>query len=246
VVLRRAGGCDRPHHAAQALASRLIYWRPATDNRTDHGFRLQGYPRVRFNDGRPDPIGNFWIGSMKNNVLPDGELGETGKGEGVLFRVAPSGEVTEWRRALGVSNTLCWSPDGRTFYFGDTLENELRAYDYSITTGAIANERPFFSGFSRGLPDGSAIDSDGYIWNCRFGGGCIARIDPDGKVNRTIDLPVPNITTCTFGGPDLRRLYITTAGILTPPGYRLAGGLFTINVDVPGQPENSFRIAPCV
>jgi sugar lactone lactonase YvrE len=225
-----------------ALGSKLIFWWPETDRRADFGFSLSGVPRVRFNDGRSDPAGNFWVGSMKNNVLPDGELAEAGPGEGVLYRVDPKGAVTEWRQGLGISNTLCWSPDARSFYFGDTLENEIRVYDYNKDSCAISNERPFLSGFDRGYPDGSAIDSAGYLWNCRFAGGCIVRLAPDGSVDRVVDMPVQNITTCAFGGPDLKTLFITTASIISPPGNRLAGSLFALEVDAPGMAENKFRV----
>ena len=145
-----------------ALGSKLIWWWPQTDRREDHGFVLPGTPRVRLNDGRADPAGNFWVGSMKNNVLPDGQLGEVGPGEGILYRIAPDGAVSEWRHGLGISNTLCWSPDRCTFYFGDTLANEIYAYDYDAKVGAISEERHFFTGFDRGSPDGSAIDSEGF------------------------------------------------------------------------------------
>jgi len=90
---------------------------------------------------------------------------------------------------------------------------------------------------------GSAIDSAGFLWNCRFGGGCIVRLAPDGAVDRVVEMPVRNITTCTFGGPDLRTLFITTASIVAPPGDRLAGSLFALDVDVPGVPENRFSIS---
>jgi len=230
----------RPDRMLVALASGLINWWPATDQRQDFGFALPGWPRVRLNDGRADPEGNFWVGSMKNNVLPDGELGDAGPGEGVLYRIDPKGHSTEWRTHLGISNTLCWSPDQRTFYFADTLANEIYAYDYS--GGCITNGRIFHKGFDRGAPDGSAIDSAGYLWNCRFGGGCILRLAPDGTVDRVVEMPVQNITTCTFGGPDLKTLFITTAGILSPPGNRLAGSLFAMAVEIPGVPENRFLI----
>jgi sugar lactone lactonase YvrE len=226
-----------------ALASKLIFWWPEIDRRADFGFNLPGYPQVRFNDARSDPAGNFWVGSMKNNVLPDGELGEAGKGEGVLFRVDPKGAVTEWRQDLGIPNTLCWSPDARLFYFADTLENEIRVYDYNKVSGDISNERPFLSGFDRGFPDGSAIDSAGYLWNCRFYGGCIVRLAPDGSLDRIVEMPVQNITTCTFGGPALKTLFITSASIVSPPGNRLAGSLFALDVEVPGMTENKFRVA---
>ena len=101
---------SRPDQMLVALGSKLINWWPATDRRTDFGFVLSGYPQVRFNDGRSDPAGNFWVGSMKNNMLPNGELSEAGKGEGVLFRVDPKGSVTVWREGLGISNTLPGCP----------------------------------------------------------------------------------------------------------------------------------------
>lgn len=223
-----------------ALGSKLIYWWPQSDRREDFGFSLPGSPRVRLNDGRPDPNGNFWVGSMKNNVLPDGQLGEAAKGEGLLYRVSPEGKVTEWRSGLGISNTLCWSPDAKTFYFGDTLENEVRAYDYDAATASISNERSFFAGFERGLPDGSSIDCEGHVWNCRFGGGSIVRVAPDGTISRIVDMPVTNITTCTFGGPDLKTLFVTTASVMAPASERLAGSLFALRVDVPGLAENRF------
>lgn len=222
------------------LASKLIWWWPATDRRQDHGFHLEGFPKVRLNDGRTDPLGNFWVGSMKNNVLPDGELGDPGPGEGKLFRIAPDGTVTTWVEGLGISNTLCWSPDRKTFYFGDTLDNVLWAFDYDA--GTITNRRDHFRDFDRGLPDGSAIDAEGTLWNCRFGGGCIARVSPDGKQRGTVDIGVPNVTTCVFGGDDLKTLYITTASIVTPPGHRLAGSLLRTRVDTPGMAENLMAI----
>jgi len=221
-----------------ALGSRLLLWQPESNGRHEHGFALPGWPRVRLNDGRPDPLGNFWVGSMRNNVLPDGEPGETSPGDGKLFRIAPDGAVTVWREDLGISNTLCWSPDHRRFYFGDTLENEVRAYDYDRVSGAIANERPFLRAAGAGFPDGSAIDAEGWLWNCRWGGGCLLRAAPDGRAVERIAMPVTNVTTAAFGGPDLRTLYVSTAH---HTGERLSGSLFRLDVDVPGLPENRFK-----
>lgn len=225
----------RPGQMLVALGSRLIVWRPAGDERTAQGFILPGSPAVRLNDGRPDPDGRFWIGSMRNNVAPNGDDLPAGGTDGVLYRVAAGGEAVACRTGIGISNTLCWSPDRRTFYFADTLANAIRAYDYNGPLGEISGERPFFCDFSRGAPDGSAIDSRGYLWNCRYGGGCIVRISPAGQVDRIVEMPVSNITTCTFGGADLKTLFITTAA---KPGERLSGSLFALGVDVPGLPEN--------
>ena len=232
---------DRPEVLAVVLGSSVILWEPETDVRHDPIFRLEGWPKVRLNDARVDPRGALWIGSMRNNVNADGSGGVAGGQDGALFRLDPDGKVTIWRKEIGISNTLAWSPDRRRFYFGDTLANVVRVYDYDEATGAIANERPFLEGFARGLPDGSTVDSEGYLWNCRFFGGCIVRVAPDGTIDRIVEMPVKNVTTCTFGGPDRKTLYVTTAKIEAPAGDRLAGGLYAVVTDVAGQVENQFR-----
>lgn len=227
---------------AVALASRVILWEPETDLRHDPIFVLPGWPQVRLNDGRADPRGSFWVGSMRNNVKPDGSLGEAGGQDGMLYRIDPNGRTSIHRRNIGISNTLAWSPDRLRFYSGDTLANVIRAYDYDPQTGDIANERPFLKDFSRGLPDGSSVDSEGFLWNCRFFGGCIVRVAPDGKIDRVVEMPVRNVTTCTFGGSDLRTLYITTASNDAAVSDRLAGGLFALRTDVAGQRENRYSL----
>jgi sugar lactone lactonase YvrE len=232
---------DRPGVLAVVLGSSVILWEPDTDVRHDPIFLLEGWPKVRLNDARVDPRGALWMGSMRNNVNSDGSAGAAGGQDGALFRLDPDGKVTIWRQEIGISNTLAWSPDCRHFYFGDTLANVIREYDYAPATGAIANERPFLEGFARGLPDGSTVDAEGYLWNCRFSGGCIVRVAPDGTIDRVVEMPVKNITTCTFGGPDRKTLYVTTAKIEAPPGDRLAGGLYAMVTDVAGQPEKQFR-----
>ncbi|MEV8467296.1 SMP-30/gluconolactonase/LRE family protein [Fluviibacterium sp. DFM31] len=232
---------DQPGRLLVALGSRLIYLDPTSDTRTDLGVPLPDAPDARFNDGRSDPLGNFWVGSMGNNVGPNGEGLDVAEGLGRLFRFRAGGTLEEVESGIGISNTLCWAPDGQTFYFGDTLKNEIRAYPYDPATGDIGAGRPHFTAFDRGLPDGSAIDAEGYLWNCRFFGGCIVRVAPDGAVDRVIDMPVKNITTCCFGGPELSTLYVTTASAEKDPSDRLAGSLFAIETDTRGLPENHFR-----
>jgi len=232
---------DQPGKLLVALGSRLIYVTPATDKREDLGVILPDSPKARFNDGRTDPLGHFWIGSMGNNVGPNGENRDVAEGLGKLYRYTTGGALEEFEAGIGISNTLCWAPDGKTFYFGDTLKNELRAYPFDMASGAIGPAKPHFIGFDRGLPDGSAIDAEGYIWNCRFFGGCIVRIAPDGSVDHVLDMPVKNITTCCFGGADLKTLFITTASVEKDAVDRLAGSLFALDVDVPGLPENRFK-----
>jgi sugar lactone lactonase YvrE len=228
-----------PDELLVALASRLILWRPADDSRRDQGFRLEGWPAARLNDGRAAPNGDFWIGSMGNNVGPAGETGEVAPGLGVLQRLRPGGRATVEKRGLGIANTVCWSPDRRIFYFGDSVRNLVWAYDYDEASGAISGERPFFQGFERGEPDGSAVDAEGRLWNCRFGGGCVVCVAPDGTIEQVLDLPARNVTTCAFGGADLATLYITTAAMMTTASDRLAGSLFAYDAAVPGL--ESFR-----
>jgi sugar lactone lactonase YvrE len=232
---------DRNDTLVAVLGSRVIFWKPATDERRDHGFRHANWPQVRSNDARPDPRGSLWLGTMRNNVNPDGSPGQVGGTDGVLYRIDPDGTVTEWLKDLVISNTDTWSPDQKRFYTADTPPNQLYVFDYDAATGNISGQRPFLFGFERGRPDGSCVDSEGYLWNCRYGGRCIVRVAPDGKIDRIIEMPVSNITTCTFGGPDLTTLYVTTAAMGTMPAERLAGGLFAIETDVKGQPENRFR-----
>ncbi|MFY9980643.1 MAG: SMP-30/gluconolactonase/LRE family protein [Candidatus Sulfotelmatobacter sp.] len=232
---------ERPETLAVVLGSGVILWEPETDVRHDFIFRLEEWPKVRLNDARADPRGSLWIGSMRNNVNFDGSSGAAGGQDGKLFRLDPDGQVTVWRENIGIANTLSWSPNQKKFYFGDTLANIISSYDYDAETGAIVNERPFLQDFDRGLPDGSTIDSEGYLWNCRFFGGCIVRVAPGGGIDRVIEMPVKNPTTCTFGGADLKTLYVTTARAEAPAGDRLAGSLYAIETDVAGQPENRFR-----
>jgi sugar lactone lactonase YvrE len=178
---------------------------------------------------------------MRNNVNPDKTTRSTGGTDGVLYRLDPDGTIGEWKSSIGISNTVAWSPDRTRFYFGDSLANSVRCYDYNVIDGSISGERPFFEGFSRGVPDGSTIDSEGYLWNCRFYGGCIVRVAPDGTIDSVIEMPISNVTTCTFGGRGLNTLYATSASAESH-GEELAGGLFAIETDVCGQAENRFSI----
>ena len=229
-----------PGRLLVALASKLIWWWPAEDRRQDHGFRLPGHPRVRLNDGRADPAGNFWVGSMFNNVTAEG--GPTDEhhatGNGALFRVAPDGRATEELTGIGIANTLCWSPDRTRFYFADTMQNVIRTYPYDMATGDIGPGEAHLCDFDRGVPDGSAIDAQGFVWNCRWGGGGLVRIAPDGTVDGFHAVPTLNPTTCVFGGPDLSTLFITSARNDADPSDRLAGSLWAMEASVQGMPEN--------
>jgi sugar lactone lactonase YvrE len=202
-------------------------------------------PGNRFNEGKVGPDGCFWVGSMQNNLRDDAsERDMTGR-HGALHRVESNGKfvrLTPYN--IGISNTMAWTSDGR-FLFGDTLENVIYQYDWISTSNTITNRRTFFAGFPRGLPDGSCLDAEGYLWNCRVvGGACVVRVAPDGKVDRVLELPCSWPTSCTFGGPNLDTLYITSARFTLAPAHLAAhpheGALLAADVGVRGLGENLF------
>jgi sugar lactone lactonase YvrE len=225
-----------------SLGSGLVLWEPADDTPHVKLFALPGWPFVRCNDAGIDPGGRVWVGSMRNNVKEDGAPGEAGGEDGVLYRVDGTGASQECRRQLGIANTLLWSPDRTRFYFADTSINCMWSYEFDLATGNIRGEQPFFQGFERGKPDGSAMDTDGYVWNCRYGGGCIVRVAPNGTIDRVIEMPVNRPTNCTFGGPGGNVLYVTSASPDPGQWERFGGGLFALETDVTGMPANEFKL----
>ncbi|MGC2401857.1 MAG: SMP-30/gluconolactonase/LRE family protein [Acidobacteriaceae bacterium] len=233
---------SRKDTLALSLGSGISLWEPESGAEPVQIFALPGWPKVRCNDAGVDPGGALWVGSMRNNVGETGRPTEGGGTDGVLYRVDASGEAQVWRRDLGISNTFVWNPDQSRFYFGDTLQNCIWSYEYSLQDRSITGEQPFFQGFDRGLPDGSAIDTDGYVWNCRYGGGCIVRVSPSGKIDRTIEMPVARPTNCTFGGEHGNVLYVTSASPAPGQWERFGGCLFALETNVTGVTENQFQL----
>lgn len=231
-----------PERLLVALGSQLILWNPATDQRQEFANPEPNVPYNRLNDGATDPRGVYWVGSMRNNIAPDGSHLEVSGSTGSLYRVLPDGQADVCDTGFGITNTLVWSPDHRTFYCGCSVGNVIYAYDYNEADSTIGNRRVLVQGVERGSPDGSAMDTQGYLWNCRFFGSCILRFSPAGEVDRVIEMPVSNITNCAFGGKDMRTLYVTTAALHAPAGEALAGGLFAIPLDVQGLEAWRFRL----
>lgn len=219
------------------FGSKAQLWKPSSNTLGRVLFRLPTWPEMRCNDARVDPRGSLWVGSMRNNVGPEGEDLPVTFTNGVLYRIDPDCSLSEWKHDIGISNTVAWSPAADRFYFGDTVANVIYAYLYDRGSGNISGETRFVDGLQRGLPDGSTVDAEGYLWNTRPGAGCIVRIGPDGRFDQAIELPIPHPTTCTFGGTDRRTLYVTSAGT----GQRLAGSLFAMRTSVEGLPENRFK-----
>lgn len=159
-------------------------------------------PSFRFNDGKYDREGRLWIGLMNS---------EGRKGIGILYRYDPDGTWHVCDRGFDLPNGLEWSHDGRTFYFTDSHKGEIYAYDFEPESGELGNRRLFFSiDPAIGKPDGLTIDTEGFFLSVLFDGSGILRIDPEGKVERKIELPVPRPTCCAFAGNG-RHLFVTTA-----------------------------------
>jgi sugar lactone lactonase YvrE len=227
-----------PGQLLVVFGSKVGLWSPATHPAVQTIYRLSEAPGMRFNDAGVDPRGSLWAGTMRNNVGPKGEDLDVTFTGGVLYRIDPDGKATKWRQEIGISNTVAWSPDNTYFYFGDSVANSIHRFDYDIDTGAILGKQPFLVGYERGAPDGSAMDADGFLWNTRPGAGCLIRIAPDGSVDRVVALPVPNPTTCAFGGEDFKTLYITSART----AERLSGGLFALRTETPGVAKSRFGL----
>ena len=191
----------------------------------------------RLNDGKCDPIGRFWAGSMH---IP------RSRNAGLLYRLDP--DLTWHRIADGVmvGNGLAWSPDGRTMYWSDSRNQIIYSFDYDISKGTTGNRRVFARlSDNQGRPDGAAVDCEGYYWTACFNGGRVIRFSPQGRIDREIPFPVTNVTMCTFGGPELRTMYVTTArlGLSDEELHHqpLAGSLLAMEVDVPGLPASRFK-----
>lgn len=220
------------------LGSNISLWSPSSHPKLRRIYNLDTAPEMRFNDARVDPRGSLWVGTMRNNVGSQGQELDVDFTAGVLYRIDPDGTVTKWKENIGISNTVAWSPDRKKFYFGDSPANTIYSYAYDEKTGAISSESAFLVNYPRGIPDGSAVDEQGYLWNARYGGGCLIRVAPNGEIDRVVPLPTLNPTTCTFGGDRFRTLYITSAR----SADRLSGSVFTMDTDVGGLPDARFQI----
>ena len=169
------------------------------------------WPGTRFNDGKVDPKGRLWVGTMQNNFASDGSQITVDRFDGALYRFDADGIVNTIEADIGIANTLAWSPDLTRFYFGDSLKGTIFLYDFDAESGTVVNKRVFYDGSEFGVPDGSATDVDGCLWNVRWDGGVILKITPDGRLDQVIELPVPRPTSCAFGGEGLKTLFVTSS-----------------------------------
>jgi sugar lactone lactonase YvrE len=226
-ALRRTGGF--------VVALRSGIWIASSDGSLERKIVAAPYDpaRHRFNDGRCDPQGRLFAGSM--NERRDAA-------SGALYRLNADGSLTEVIAGITISNGLAWSPDGRTMYHADTPAHTVRAYDYDLSTGTPANPRTFANWLGEtDRPDGAAVDSAGNYWSAFYRGGKIVQVSWRGDIIGEYPIPAMCPTMCAFGGADLKTLYVTTARQMREPEElaRLpqSGGVFAMHVDVPGLPE---------
>lgn len=194
-------------------------------------------PTNRTNDSRVDRTGGFWIGTM-------GRKAESGVGGVYQYR---AGQTTKVIENIRIPNSICFSPDGRTAYFTDAGKMIVRCALDPATGLPVGPWEDFFTTDGPGGADGSVVDSEGYLWNARWGGGKVIRISPDGKLDKVVEVPGVSQVSCpAFGGNDLKTLYITTAREhMTPEQLERephAGSVFAVELDVPGIAEPFLKL----
>lgn len=223
-----------------ALSSSLMLFDPASGEQETIASPHFTNPDHRFNDGRCDRQGRFWVGSM-NNI--------TRAPEGTLYRLAGRGALEPVVSGLCIPNSLAFSPDGATMYIADSLRHSIEACAYDGAKGAIGARRTLAITDAPAFPDGSAVDAEGFLWNAEFNGGRVVRYAPDGRIDRVLATPVPRPTCCTFGGPEFATLYVTTASqqmdAAALAAMPLAGALLAVDdIGVRGLPESRFILDP--
>ncbi len=237
-ALRRGGG------AIVALETGLFLFDLKTGGLQPIAHPEAGKEDVRLNDGKVDSRGRFIVGSLDMATFAP----EPPKGRGVLYRVDADLSVHPLMEGIGCSNGPCWSPDEKIFYFTDSVEDAIYAFDWDEARGAPSNKRLFVQCERGFIPDGAAVDSEGYYWtamNGAFSGvGEVRRYAPDGTLDRAITMPTPRLASLTFGGPDLDILYVTTliGNQPTPiPNIPADGKLFSLHgLGVRGLPSRRF------
>ena len=198
--------------------------------------------KLRYNDGRVDAAGRFWVGSIY----------EPRERQGATLYSLTHGKLVDHEQPATVSNGLAFSPDNRTIYRSDTTSHAVFAYDYDLETGKLGARRVLHE-FSQtrdetyiGRPDGGTVDSEGAYWCAMMEGSRLLRLSPEGEILREIALPARCPTMLAFGGPDLRTLYITTSrngrSEAELAQYPMSGCLLTMEIDVAGLPEHHYIV----
>lgn len=191
----------------------------------------ENLPNNRFNDGKCDPAGRFWVGTMST---------QNEKKAGALYRLDADSSIHKMIEDVSISNGIVWSLDKTKMYYIDTPTQKVVVYDYNNESGNISNVKVAIEiSNDLGSPDGMTIDEEGNLWIALWGGSAVGCWNPEsGELLRTIEIPAKNVTSCAFGDDDLGTLYITSACIATTDEdlrkYPNAGGVFRIRPGVKG------------
>jgi sugar lactone lactonase YvrE len=189
-------------------------------------------PGVRLNEGGCDPDGHFYCGSMASDESPQA---------GTFYRLDPDGSVHPVMDKVTISNGFDFSPDGGTAYYVDTPQQSIDVFDYSPGTGLASRRRWVGVPDDAGRPDGLTVDAEGGVWLALMEGGAVHRYAPSGALDAVIELPVSQVTACTFGGPGLGTLYVTTSQIGADTGAQPdSGALFAVQPGIRGRPALTF------
>lgn len=231
----RAGGAQW----VLALRRGLAVWNPQQPTEPPRYLcELEPHlPGNRCNDGKCDAQGRFWVGTIDFDCA---------RPTGALYRLDHDGQVHRFEANMVVINGPAWSADQTTLLLNDTVNGRILAYTMDPASGALSGARVWLQlAPGDGLPDGLCTDAAGRIWLCHWGGGCVSCHDPlSARELGRITLPVSQVTSCAFGGADLRTLYVTTArtGLTAQALARepLAGALFAVTVGAPGCLPHAF------
>jgi sugar lactone lactonase YvrE len=194
-------------------------------------------PGNRFNDGKVSPDGRFWAGTMDEETMK--------RPLGALYRLDSDHSCHRMADGFIVSNGLAWSADGRTMFHSDSRAQVICAYDYDLDAGTIANRRIVAKPTEAiGRPDGAATDMEGFYWSAGISSGMLNRWAPDGRLDRQIAMPCAAPTMPCFGGADMKTIYVTSlrhnVAAERLAAFPLSGGVFALEVDVPGVPVARF------
>jgi len=232
-------GCFAPRRDGTVIAAFVdgfALYDPRTGRRDDIAPFEPELPQTRLNDGRTDRQGRFIAGGM-----------DEGGGNPVssVWRLDPDLQLTRLFGSVRCANSTCFSPDGRTMYFADSPECEVVAFEYDPLAGMIGSKRTLARlPKGRGVPDGSCVDAEGFLWNAVWEGYRVDRYAPDGRLDRTIEVPVAKPTCVAFGGRDLDILFITTSRLGSDEDLLrrepFSGGLFAVRPGVKGLPDAPF------
>jgi L-arabinonolactonase len=222
----------------------LFHFDPATGALSPFAHPEIDRPQNRGNDGAADARGRFWFGTMQQNIAKDGGDLDITTDSGALYRVDTDGVSKLVVDKVGVSNGPCWSPDNGVFYFSDSRNQVIWAFDFDVDGGTLSNQRVHNDTKAHGYPDGATVDAEGFLWSARWDGSCVLRIDPKGRIDRIVPMPVTRPTSVVFGGPALDTIYVTSSAAHLPPevlkAHPLSGGIFCFNPGTGGLLKHRF------